>query len=75
MRLIMMGTGPFAVPTFQALYATHHAVAALVTAPLRVHRGKEVAPASPMRDIAARARHADLRPGRTSTRAEAQAAV
>ncbi len=48
----MMGTGPFAVPTFRALYETHHVVAALVTAPLRRHRGKLVEPVSPIRDIA-----------------------
>ena len=47
-----MGTGPFAVPTFQELYNTSHAVAALVTAPVRSHRGKEVAPISSIRDIA-----------------------
>ncbi len=54
MRLIMMGTGPFAVPTFHTLYETHHAVVALVTAPLRRHRGKPVTPVSPIRDIADR---------------------
>lgn len=53
MRLIMMGTGPFAVPTFLAIYKTRHAVAALVTAPVRTHRGKEVSPVSSMREIAA----------------------
>ncbi len=52
MRLIMMGTGPFAVPTFQQLYEARHDVALLVTKPLRSHHGKEVAPASAMRDIA-----------------------
>ncbi|MDY0166515.1 MAG: methionyl-tRNA formyltransferase [Thermoguttaceae bacterium] len=52
MRLVMMGTGPFAVPTFRALYETHHVVAALVTGPLRWHRGKLVEPVSPIRDIA-----------------------
>ena len=48
----MMGTGPFAVPTFRALFQTHHAVVALVTSPLRRHRGKLVAPVSPIRDVA-----------------------
>jgi methionyl-tRNA formyltransferase len=48
----MMGTGPFAVPTFQGLFETHHQVAALATAPVRTHRGKEVAPISAMRDVA-----------------------
>jgi methionyl-tRNA formyltransferase len=52
MRLIMMGTGPFAVPTFQQLYEARHDVALLVTKPLRTHRGKEAAPVSAMRDIA-----------------------
>jgi len=52
MRLIMMGTGPFAVPTFQQLYEARHDVALLVSRPLRSHRGKEVEPASAMRDIA-----------------------
>ena len=52
MRLIMMGTGPFAVPTFQQLYEARHDVSLLVTKPLRTHHGKEVAPASAMRDIA-----------------------
>lgn len=35
MRLVMMGTGPFAVPTFGGLFETRHSVLALVTAPLR----------------------------------------
>ena len=52
MRLIMMGTGPFAVPTYQQLYEARHDVALLVTRPLRSHRGKEVGPVSAMRDIA-----------------------
>ncbi|MGD0896945.1 MAG: methionyl-tRNA formyltransferase, partial [Thermoguttaceae bacterium] len=53
MRLILMGTGPFAVPTFEKLYdATWAHVAALVTAPVREHRGRPVEPASPVRRIA-----------------------
>src|SRR5271157_6520634 len=51
MRVIMMGTGPFAVPTFKQLYEAPHDVALLVTRPLRRHRGKEVEPASAMREI------------------------
>lgn len=56
MRLIMMGTGPFAVPTFQSLLASTHEVSALVTRPsaaIRTHRKVQSA-ASPMRDIAQR---------------------
>ncbi len=52
MRLLMMGTGPFAVPTFARLYETRHEVVALVTAPMRYHRGKPVPPISNIRQIA-----------------------
>lgn len=48
----MMGTGPFAVPTFRAMYDTHHEVVALVTSPVRAKRGKRAEPIRPMRDIA-----------------------
>jgi methionyl-tRNA formyltransferase len=48
----MLGTGPFAVPTFRALFGTRHVVAALVTAPLRTHRGKPVESSSSIRDVA-----------------------
>jgi len=51
MRLIMMGTGPFAVPTFRGLFQTHHTVVALVTGPIK-RRGKRVIAVSPMRDVA-----------------------
>jgi len=50
MRLVMMGTGPFAVPTFRGLYETHHTVVALVTGPLKDRRPG--IPPSPMRHIA-----------------------
>jgi methionyl-tRNA formyltransferase len=52
MRLILMATGPFAVPTLEGLYDSHHEVAALVTAPLRTHRGKKVPAASALREVA-----------------------
>jgi len=48
----MMGTGPFAVPTFQQLFEARHDVALLVTRPFRSQRVREVEPASAMRDIA-----------------------
>lgn len=50
MRLVMVGTGPFGVPTFEELYRTHHTVVCLVTAPL-VRHGRPVLP-SPLRQIA-----------------------
>ena len=54
MRLVMMGTGPFAVPTFAALVASTHTVGALVTRPAVVGqtRGKSQVPPNPMRQFA-----------------------
>ena len=52
MRLVMMGTGPFAVPVLAGLYQTHHEVAALVTQPLEPPHGSRPPPLSPMRDVA-----------------------
>jgi methionyl-tRNA formyltransferase len=48
----MMGTGPFAVPTFRSLYGARHSVVALATAPLRTHRGKPIEPISSIREVA-----------------------
>ena len=53
MRLIVLCTGPFGVPMVRRLYETRHEIVALVTAPVRAHRGKPVAAVSPVRDIAA----------------------
>ncbi|NQU20051.1 MAG: methionyl-tRNA formyltransferase [Candidatus Nealsonbacteria bacterium] len=52
MRLIMVGTGPFGVPTFRGLFETNHTVVALVTAPIRRRRGKPMSPVSSIRDVA-----------------------
>jgi len=52
MRLIMMGTGPFAVPTFRALLASDHVVPLLVTRPAHVVRTRGRAPRNPMREVA-----------------------
>lgn len=52
MRLVMMGTGPFAVPSFTGLFQTRHTVVGLVTAPVRPPQpGKPPLPA-PMRAVA-----------------------
>ncbi len=54
MRILMMGTGGFAVPTFQSLLQSEHEVLALVTRPPRpIHgrRAQRVAP-NPMRQVA-----------------------
>lgn len=52
MRLIMMGTGPFAAPAFRGLCDTDHSVVSLVTGPLRPGRSRRPAPLGPMREIA-----------------------
>jgi methionyl-tRNA formyltransferase len=52
MRVIMMGTGPFAVPTLRALVDSPHDVAALFTRPDRPLHGKSRAEANPMRAVA-----------------------
>jgi len=51
MRLVMMGTGPFGVPTFRGLYETHHTMVALVTGPLKARRNRPMA-SNPVRDVA-----------------------
>ncbi len=50
MRIVVMGTGPFAVPLFEALCDSPHDVLALVTQPPRDARGKSLA--APMREAA-----------------------
>jgi len=52
MRLTLMGSGPFAGPTFKLLYNSYHDIVALVTSPLRLHRGKESASGNIVRDLA-----------------------
>jgi methionyl-tRNA formyltransferase len=47
----MMGTGPFAVPTFESLLDSRHAVVALVTRPSATAAGKQK-PLRPMYDVA-----------------------
>lgn len=54
MRLVMMGTGPFAVPTFEALLDSRHQVVALYTRPSPPFRGRGPAPVNPMRQAAER---------------------
>ncbi|MBM4000230.1 MAG: methionyl-tRNA formyltransferase [Planctomycetes bacterium] len=52
MRMVMMGTGPFGVPTFKALLASCHTVEALITQPARPAKGRRDAASSPMRAAA-----------------------
>ncbi|HLA83235.1 MAG TPA: methionyl-tRNA formyltransferase [Thermoguttaceae bacterium] len=53
MRIIMAGTGPFAVPTFRELLESSHEVVLLVTSPRRLCRGRPAARECPVRDVAA----------------------
>src|SRR5262245_7641392 len=52
MRLILMGTGPFAVPSFRALIDSPHEVPALFTRPAKPLHGKSRAEANPSRELA-----------------------
>ncbi len=52
MRIIMMGTGPFAVPTFESLLESEHEVVVLVTRPTPPARSRSKTPANPMREVA-----------------------
>ena len=54
MKIIMMGTGPFAIPTFEALLDSQHTVPLLVTrpAPASSGRRRSKVPPNPMREVA-----------------------
>jgi methionyl-tRNA formyltransferase len=51
MRLIMFGTGPFAVPTFEALLNSDHEVVALVTRPIPDSGKRRKTAENPTRDV------------------------
>lgn len=75
MRVVVMGTGPFAVPMLRALLAApRHPVAAVVVRPPRSGRGHRPPPPSPMRLAAAEAGLALLEPESINT-PEARAAL
>ena len=52
MRIIMFGTGPFAVPTFQSLVDSDHDVLALVTRPIHDAGKRRKTAANPTRELA-----------------------
>ncbi len=54
LNIVVMGTGPFAVPLFEALAASDHNVVALVTQPARQPVGNKPAPVNPMREVGER---------------------
>jgi methionyl-tRNA formyltransferase len=51
LRIVVMGTGPFAVPMFHGLLASRHEVVAVVTRPDRAPAGRRPPP-NPMREAA-----------------------
>jgi methionyl-tRNA formyltransferase len=51
LKIVVMGTGPFAVPMFQALLQSAHTVIAVVTRPAHAPAGRRPPP-NPMRDAA-----------------------
>jgi methionyl-tRNA formyltransferase len=51
LKIVVMGTGPFAVPLFQTLLRSPHTVAAVVTRPAHAPAGRRPPP-NPMRDAA-----------------------
>ena len=52
MRLLVLGTGPFAVPMFQSLLDSPHQVLALVTRPTPPAKDRDKEAANPMRQLA-----------------------
>ena len=54
MRIVVLGTGPFAAPIFESLLDSQHEVAALITRPTHAAKGREKSPVNPMRDVAER---------------------
>ncbi|MFM7035123.1 MAG: methionyl-tRNA formyltransferase [Planctomycetia bacterium] len=55
LRLVVMGTGPFAVPMFKALVGSSHTIAAVITRPDRAAPGRRP-PTNPMREAASAVR-------------------
>lgn len=53
LRLILMGTGPFAVPSFRALVDAGYEIPLVVTRPAREVKSRKGPPPSPVREFAA----------------------
>jgi methionyl-tRNA formyltransferase len=49
LRLVLMGTGPFAVPSFAALHEDGHSIVAVYTRPIVIGPGGRRSPGSPVR--------------------------
>ena len=73
LRLVVMGTGPFAVPMFRALLASPHEIVAVVTRPDHAPPGRRPPP-NPMREAAVAAGVPVLDPEKANA-AESVAAI
>lgn len=73
LRVVVMGTGPFAVPMFRALVASPHEIVAVVTRPDHAPPGRRPPP-NPMREAAAAAGIPVLDPEKANA-AESVAAI
>ena len=51
MRIVLFGTGPFAVPSFEALIASSHDIVALVTRPIANSGKRRKTAENPTRDL------------------------
>ena len=65
LKLLVMGTGPFAVPMFEALRHSPHQILALVTRPVHAAPGRRPPP-NPMREAAVAAGLPVLEPDRVN---------
>ena len=52
LRLVLMGTGPFAVPSFEALRRSGHDIALVITRPSQNVKSRKGPPPAPVRDWA-----------------------
>ena len=66
LRIVVMGTGPFAVPMLRELIASPHAIVAVITRPDHAAPGRK-APANPVRDAAVAAGLRVIAPERINT--------
>lgn len=65
MRLVMMGTGAFALPTFSSLYDSSHEVVGLVTQPDKTGRGHHKH-TNPLKELALKSNTPVLQPNRSN---------
>ena len=72
LRIVVMGTGPFAVPMFQALVQSPHEIVGVVTRPNRAAAGRRP-PTNPLREAAMAAGLSVLDPERVNDDASVEA--